>query len=505
MNTINERYLVRFPEPRRMASNVFVGYPSTYSAGMSNLGYHFLFKGLRLNPYIRVERFFADTAPFTLESGSRISSAGLIFFSVSYEEDYLNMVRILTKSGIPASRRVRGRKPLMIAGGTAPSANPFPVSEIADLICLGEGEGILGAISGILTETGSEDPDLLIKNIAGLEGVFIPDYQQERVTFSHPERIEEFPYSFAISPDTAFGDMMLIETGRGCPGSCTFCLAGSLYSPLRLISLKRFIGQLSGVDGFPDSVKKVGLVSTAVAANPDFEEMVDYLLNNGITPSFSSFRAQDIDEAAAAVISGAETRSVALAPESGSEKARSSLNKPVADETFFRAAALLAAGGVKRFVIYLLTGYPGEDESVIEETSVFMNKLSSAAGGARIEVHINAVVPKPWTPLQFYPLPAENELKRRAEKLAGACRKYAVVKIKSVRSSLRQAILSLGTEQVGKAVLEFGAGKATWQKSLKKHGIDPSFIHSERMGGIWHRIEGPLTEQALLDSYRKLV
>ena len=504
MNTRNERYLVRFPDPRRMAANVFVGYPSTYSTGMSNLGYHFLFKGLRLNPYIRVERFFTDTAPFTFETGSRISTAGLIFFSVSYEEDYFNMVRILEKSAIPASRRERDRNPLVIVGGTAPSANPFPVSEIADLICMGEGEGILSDISGILTETASEDPDILIKRIAGLEGIFISGSPPDRITYSHPDRIEEFPSSFAVSPDTAFGDMMLIETGRGCPGSCTFCLAGSLYNPIRMINLKRFAGQLSKVDGFPKSAKKVGLVSTAVAANPDFEEMVDYLLDNGITPSFSSFRAQDIDDAAAATISRAGIRSVALAPESGSEKVRFMLNKTVDDETFFRAASLLAAGGVKRFVIYLLTGYPGENEKVIEETSVFMNKFSRAARGAGIEAHINAVVPKPWTPLQFYPLPSEGELRRGAEKLAEACRKYARVKIKSVRSSLRQAILSLGTEQVGQAVLEFAAGKATWQKALKKHGVDPFFIHSERSGGDWHRIEGPVTEKALLDRYRKL-
>ncbi|MFO7916246.1 MAG: radical SAM protein [Candidatus Krumholzibacteriales bacterium] len=487
-----------------MAENVFVGYPSTYSAGMTNLGYHFLFKGLRSNPYIRAERFFTDTAPFTLESGSRISSARVIFFSVSYEEDYLNMVRILEKSGIPASREERERNTLVIAGGNAPSANPFPVSEIADVICVGEGEGVLSAISGALAETVSEGPDILVRKIAGLDGIFVPGSSPERITFSHPDGIEEFPSSFALSPDTAFGDMMLIETGRGCPGNCTFCLAGSLYNPLRMISLKRFTGQLSRVDGFPESVRKAGLVSTAVAANPDFEGMVDYLLDNGIAPSFSSFRAQDIDEGVAGIIARAEIRSVALAPESGSERARFGLNKPVDDETFFRAAALLSAGGVRRFVIYLLTGYPGEDEAVIDETSVFMNKFRGAAGGAGIEVHINAVVPKPWTPLQFYPLPSESELLRRADRVAGACRKYAGVKIKSVRNSLRQAILSLGTEQVGKAVLECGTGKATWQKALKKHGVDPSFIHVERPGGVWHRIEGPVTEEALRDRYMKL-
>jgi radical SAM superfamily enzyme YgiQ (UPF0313 family) len=379
LNISKERYLVDFPKPRRMAGNVFVGYPSTYSAGMSNLGFHFLFRGLRSSPFIRVERCFTDTAPFTLESGSRISASPVLFFSVSYEEDYLNMARILERSGIPASRSLRGRKPLVIAGGPAPSANPFPLSKIADIISLGEGEQTLEVISGYLAEIGPSDPEGLAGKLAGLDGIYIPGLTEDRMKFSRPARIEKFPFSFAVTPETAFGDMMLIETGRGCPGSCIFCLSGSIQSPLRFMSLEQFTGQLSRIPGFPGKVERVGMVSTSIAANPDFESMVEHLLEQEVMPSFSSLRAQDISRVPADLIRRTGIRSAALAPESGSQRGRYLLGKCVDDETFFAAAGVLAGGGVERLVIYLLTGYPGEDEQSLHLTRTTLPTLSSEA------------------------------------------------------------------------------------------------------------------------------
>jgi len=480
---------------------VFVGYPSSYSAGMSNLGYHYLFSELRSNPFLRVERFFTDTVPRTLESDSRISSAGLLFFSVSYEEDYINMVRMLERSGIPASRKVRGGGPLVIAGGTAPTANPYPLSEIADIIAVGEGEGTLPVISGILSETGGEVSDNLFDRLSELDGIFIPGHSGEGVKYSNPGRLERFPVSFAVSPATAFPDMILIETGRGCPGRCAFCLSGSIYTPLRMIDYGLFKRQLESLKGFPRKVNRVGLVSTSVAANPDFVKITEYLLRSGVTPSFSSFRAQDISEEEAEIIAGTGARSVTLAPESGSENARFRLGKCVVDETYFRAARLLADGGVRRLGLYLLTGYPGEDRTVLKDTENFLKGFREAAQGAVIDIHINIVVPKPWTPLQFYPLPEERELKEMSAALGEVCRRYGRVRVKSLRSAMRQAVISLGDSRVGRAVIEFGSGRVNWQKALRDQGVDPSFIHRERENFPWHRLCGPADEETLRGKY----
>ncbi|HSG26881.1 MAG TPA: hypothetical protein VLA34_00275, partial [Candidatus Krumholzibacterium sp.] len=83
-----EIFLKRFPEPPKRGRTILTGYPAPYSIAMSNLGFHFLYSETAVSGRFRVERFFSDTSPVTLESASRLSSAFALLFSVSYEEDY---------------------------------------------------------------------------------------------------------------------------------------------------------------------------------------------------------------------------------------------------------------------------------------------------------------------------------------------------------------------------------------------------------------------------------
>src|SRR5690349_20729514 len=87
-------------------------YPNTYAVGMSNLGFQTIYTHLNRLPHVVCERvFFPDledidehartgTPPLSLESQRPLSDFGLIGFSVTYEGDYINTVRLLTMSGI---------------------------------------------------------------------------------------------------------------------------------------------------------------------------------------------------------------------------------------------------------------------------------------------------------------------------------------------------------------------------------------------------------------------
>ncbi|MBD3179413.1 MAG: hypothetical protein GF417_07275 [Candidatus Latescibacteria bacterium] len=54
---------------------------------------------------------------------------------------------------------------------------------------------------------------------------------------------------------------------------------------------------------------------------------------------------------------------------------------------------------------------------------------------------------------------------------------------------------------MGAAAVEFAKGEISWKKALRKHGVDPSFIHSPREDFPWHRIEGPVSEEQLRQKY----
>lgn len=497
-----ETILEEYPPASRRAPFIAVAYPSAYRTGMSNLGFHFLLRSMRKGG-ARVERVFTDTAPLTLESGLQLASASAILFSVSYEEDYINLIRMLLVSGIAPERRERNGKPVIVAGGAAVSANPVPMAGVVDAFCLGEGEGPIEAIAEALRGTEGIDRRRAIDQLAGVKGMLIPDRGGR---FAEMTAEIDFPRSMIITPNTVFPDTLLIESGRGCPGACNFCLATSLYRPFRAVSVEAVEVYLSAHAAV---IPRVGLVSTAVAAHPHFERLVEMFLDRGIAVSFSSLRAEDIDPRKARLIARAGARSVTLAPESGSEELRFRLGKRVRDESYIGAAEMLSAAGVKSIGLYLMIGCPGETDESVEHTRIFLSHIASAIGGARLSVHVNPLIPKPWTPLQYYGMAGERELEKRQLAIRTICRELGIrVRMKSIRSSLRQATISLGDERVGNAILRFASGRISWKRALDSEGVDRAYPHEEKgeRGPFpWDGLGGPIRPEILYRRYRRMI
>jgi radical SAM superfamily enzyme YgiQ (UPF0313 family) len=508
-----ETILERFPVLGRGAQFLVAAYPAPYRTGISNLGFHFLYKGLRQSSNLHVYRAFSDTAPVTLENGSGLSSVPVILFSISYEEDFINVVRMLHEAGVPALREKRAERPIVIAGGPAVSANPMPLVDLVDAMALGEGEETLGEIIHELEEMGRDEsdrrgpsePGTLLEALSRIPGMLVPGHSRTGVSFREPAQPSRFPRSVIITPESVFPDTMLVESGRGCPGACAFCLATSLYRPFRFMPLSAFEELARELH---PAVKKIGLVSTAVAANPDFVPIVKLLVSNGIAVSFSSLRAEDLDDEKAALVGSIGTASVSLAPESGSERVRFALGKRVPDEVYFNAGAKLRASGVTHFTLYLLIGCPGEDEAALAETEIFMGRFRKAIGGRGFSVHANPLVPKPWTPLQFWAMPEERELALRQRAVEKMLRRLGLgVQIKSVRSALRQALFSTGDERVGRAIVHHVEGGLSWKRALEEAGVNAEFPHEKKgpeTAFPWDAISGPVRRGTLFKRFEAM-
>src|SRR4029079_15387630 len=105
-------------------------YPNTYAVGMSNLGFQTIYWHLNQIPDVVCERVFlpdpedleelrrSGQAPFSLESMRPLSDFHLIGFSVTFEGDYVNVLRMLELAGVPlrAAQR-RAHDPLVMMGG----------------------------------------------------------------------------------------------------------------------------------------------------------------------------------------------------------------------------------------------------------------------------------------------------------------------------------------------------------------------------------------------------
>ena len=96
-------------------------YPNTYQAGMSSLGYQTVYGLINDLDHVAAERVFLPKDKERLlseETATELSRFDIIFFSVSFENDYLNLVSILKRAGIPLRSCDRGDSyPLVIAGG----------------------------------------------------------------------------------------------------------------------------------------------------------------------------------------------------------------------------------------------------------------------------------------------------------------------------------------------------------------------------------------------------
>ena len=125
---------------------VCVAFPNTYYIGMSNLAVHLLYRELNSRPDVVCERVFLAPGekPLSVESGRPLGAFEVVFFTLSFEMDYPNVVAMLRDSGIPLDPKERGRgDPLIVGGGVCVMANPEPMSPFFDLFIMGDVEACL--------------------------------------------------------------------------------------------------------------------------------------------------------------------------------------------------------------------------------------------------------------------------------------------------------------------------------------------------------------------------
>src|SRR5215471_440467 len=256
--------------------SVALVYPNTYAVGMSNLGFQTVYERLNALPHAVCERvFFPDpedldellrtgAEPFSLESLRPLREFDIVGFSVTYEGDYINVLRLLRMAGIPVRTTDRAPgDPLVLMGGVCAFSNPEPLAPFMDAVAVGEGEELVGEIVAAYAESRAAGTDDLRSRVIGrlalLSGIYVPaaydvgyasDGSIESVTpiaagvpsvvikrrLRDVNRFET--RSLLKTPKAEYGHMALLEVGKGCGRGCRFCLEGQVYRPVRHRSLE---------------------------------------------------------------------------------------------------------------------------------------------------------------------------------------------------------------------------------------------------------------------------
>jgi radical SAM superfamily enzyme YgiQ (UPF0313 family) len=490
-------------------------YPNRYAVGMSNLGFQTVYALMNDIDDVVCERAFLpenDTDEIrTIETKSRLSDVDLIAFSVSFEQDYLNILSILEKAKIPLRSCERDEShPMVIAGGVACFSNPEPIAPFMDCILIGEAEAMPLPYFFDLFAQYQEDRGKCLEMMAQeISGVYVPAFAPHQVRRAYLKDISQHSTSTVVlSKDTAFDNTFLIEVSRGCPHGCRFCSAGYIYRPPRFRTADHIIEAMEIGDSVTD---RIGLVGAAVSDLPNIEMLCDYATEKHIRLSFSSLRADALSPELVGVLNSSRVKTATIAPEAGSERMRKVINKGITEEHILSGAEILVSNDIPNLKLYFMIGLPTETDGDILEMVDLCKKIKAqflAASRVKghigeITVSINSFVPKPFTPFQWAAMDDAVVLKKKINMIRNGLKGVANLKIQAddPKHAIVQALLSRGDRNTADMLLQAHRNKGNWSKTLKEmssypktgelsydeilpwefidHGIDKSFLLRE--------------------------
>jgi radical SAM superfamily enzyme YgiQ (UPF0313 family) len=416
-------------------------YPNAWRLGMANLGLHAVYRLVNDDPRALCERVFLPEAPAekvrSLESGRPLSDFDVVAFSLSFEEDYGNVLTLLDRAGFPLRAADRDQRfPLVVAGGIAVQMNPEPVAPFLDLFLVGEGEELLPPFLEAMRDLGAARPDRAeaLRALSRLPGAYVPslyrvEYADTRggggwVTRFEPlpgapERVRRLyvadlgtvPTSRVVeSPEAQFGDLFLTEVARGCLWGCRFCAAGFVQRPYREVDLATLRAEVK--KGLERGMR-VGLVGPDTSDYSGLDPLTCFIAEEGGSFSPSSLRVDAITPELSRRMAQGGERSITIAPEAGTERLRRVVNKDFTDDQIVRAAEHALSQGMRHVKMYFLCGLPTETEEDVLgmarvarriREEVMRPRARSTGRMGRLTLSVNPFVPKPWTPFQWVPM-----------------------------------------------------------------------------------------------------
>jgi len=483
-------------------------YPNTYTVGMSNLGFQTIYRHLNALPDVVCERLFlpdpedidelgrTGSVPISLESFRPLADFHMVGFSVTYEGDYVNTLRLLALAGIPlrAADR-RPHDPLVLMGGVCAFSNPEPMAPFMDAIAVGEGEELVTELIAAY-RTGADDRERFLDALAAIEGVYVPSryvvvYAPDGevgevrplgaapaiVTKRRLRNVNAFETVDAVkSPNAEYGHMALLEVGKGCGRGCRFCLEGQVYRPVRhrsVDALRETVARIAA-----SGEKRVGLVGACVSDYPWIGELLKVVEDNGLELSISSIRADSLTDDLVAALARGGHRTLTIAPEAGTERLRRAIRKAITDEQVLAACDLVRAHGIPNLKTYFMIGQPTETLEDVEAIPRLAERMLErlrvpdprARPFGRLTLSISSFVPKPWTPFQWAPFDGAASLQAKLEIVKHGVRRFSNVRVlhENPREAALQALLARGDRRVA-GFLELAASfGGDWRRALRE-------------------------------------
>jgi radical SAM superfamily enzyme YgiQ (UPF0313 family) len=481
-----ERLLFTPAPPLSDAIPAIFAFPNEYTVGITSLGYQVVWAKLASRPDVQISRLFTDIhEPLP-------SHPELLGFSVSWELDYVNILRVLESLEMPIWAADRSSAhPLVFGGGPVLTANPEPFAEFFDVILLGDGELLLDEFIEVYQSVRQADRATQLHRLAQVPGLYVPSlysvtYEDaegrvqsiQPIASDIPAHVQKQTYrgntlsaSTVVTEKAAWENIYMVEVVRSCPEMCRFCLASYLTLPFRTASLEGSL--IPAIDRGLEVTNRLGLLGASVTQHPEFAALLDYLDQpqyDDVRLSLASVRTNTVTEKLARILTKHDTRSITIAVESGSERMRRIINKKLEQDEIVQAAVNAKAGGLSNLKLYGMVGIPGEEMSDLEQTVAMMQHLKKAAPGLRLTLGCSTFVPKAHTPFQWFGVNPDAE--KRLKVLQKQLRSQGIdFRPESYNWSVIQALISRGDRRIARLlerVRYYGDSLGSYRRAFKE-------------------------------------
>jgi len=507
---------------------ICISYPDLYEIGMSNLGLRIIYGMFNEFKDVACERVFLpgdDLAKtllnnsiklFSLETKTALDRFEAIGFNLSCELNSINFLKILKLGGIPLKARER-TDIIVFAGGIA---NPEPLADFVDFFYLGEFEEGIGRFVEVFRK--HKDKKARLKALSAIDGFYVPQFynvsvRSNKYEFDKLYKFAQFPLKRVyvkdfdksyyplnwLTPHTQIiHDRAPIEIARGCPNSCVFCQARSVYHPYRekkistIYDIAKNIYKNSGYEN-------ISLLSLSASDYSNIEELLDVLIaefkDKRVGLSLPSLRIDDSLGKLYRKLLFLKKTSLTVALEATSDSLRAKLGKKIDVNKLFEAAKIIKSLNLRTIKLYLMLGFPDETDEDLLSIGAFLERLQYDTG-LLVNVSINIFVPKPFSLWEGTWMCPEEILEKKIKLVLSSIRKkrHINISISQTRKSILEAILSRADRNFSAVILKvFEAGSygtddnwQIWQSAIEECGIDyRTYLKSENENFPWSFID----------------
>ncbi len=491
-------------------------YPNVYKTAMSSLGYQIIYGLANERDDTYCERVVYPSVR-SLETNSPLRDFDIISFTIQYEQDYFNVLEILSKAEIPLRRNDRTDKdPLIIAGGPCATANPLPLSDFIDVFVIGEAEVVLYDFLDCylnLKNDGRFNRDDL-SPFLDIESLYISEFKNKAKIAILDDMNNAYQLTRPIITQTDDDDLMpvfsnsiFLNVSRACTRGCRFCMSSYLYRPQREVNADLLVDTALKISE-NTGLKKINLIGAAVSDYSHIDYLIETLREKGFVVSTPSMRIESITKDILVSLRKSGLKTLTIAPES-IESIRKKINKDIPDEKIFEVVKDAVELGFNIKLYFIIGLSSSSDEDIVELKDFIKiidsmkydidsnSKSSSRKAKVSIKFSVNPLIPKPHTPMQWnsYDMKdIKSKIKYLKKNLKGVD-----IKFDSAKMGLIQYVLSCGDRDIGE-LLEKSLTRKISMKEWKENA--PNYSLGDELP--WDPIDVSVSKEFLISEHEKM-